>query len=462
MRALIDTDARSEFGKVKRVFEVRKLTRYCRNRSSAKLMFLSLRILLLVWLYAGAGSIAFGQVIWSDEFDTGTALDSVVWSYDLGADGWGNRELQEYTSNPENVRIEGGNLVISVQEIKSGDTDRRFTSARVRTEDKLTFKYGTIEARIKIPDLADGLWPAFWTLGNNFSQVGWPSCGELDITEMGSSSAIMAGVINRRVGSAAHWDNQGSWADYAQFLDTASNLDDGFHIFSMNWTPERITTYVDGRQIWTFYIKNGFCAGCSEFHQPHFLILNLAVGGTHTGLLSSNQVTATTPAEMLIDYIRISDNGFTELGGSSISGETPAIGPEYSGSWYYPEQDGHGFSMEFGEQADGSPLAVVYWYTYDSAGNPIFMIGSGEPDDDTLEVQFVSPYGMNYGEFDPDTVVREVGGTARFEFADKENAIFSYTPSDFSVSAWGHTPVESLSLFKLFAIPVSNFKSTPE
>ena len=410
----------------------------------------------MIWLFAGAVNIAFGQVIWSDEFDTGTALDTRVWSYDLGASGWGNQELQEYTSNPENVRIENGNLVITVQEIKNGDADSSFTSARVRTQDKLTFKYGTIEARIKMPDLADGLWPAFWTLGNNFSQVGWPSCVELDIMEMGSSSAIAAGVINQRVGSAAHWDYQGSRAHYAQFLDTGSNLDDGFHIFTMNWTPERVTTYVDGRQIWTFHIKEGFCADCSEFHQPHFLILNVAVGGTYTGLLSASQITATTPAEMLIDYVRISDNGFTELGGSSIPGGIPGIGPEYSGSWYYPEQDGHGFSMEFGEQEDGPPLAVVYWYTYDNLGNPIFLVGNGEPDGNTLEVEFVSPYGMKYGEFDPATVVREDGGTARFEFADKDNAVFSYVPSDFSASTWGHTPIDSLPLVKLFTIPVSS------
>ena len=422
-------------------------------------MPVSLKNLLVVCLFIGGGNTALGQVIWSDEFDTGTSLDSAVWSYDLGAGGWGNQELQTYTNSSENVRIEAGNLIITVQETIVGDNGSSFTSARVRTQDKLTFKYGTIEARIKIPDLADGLWPAFWTLGNNFSEVGWPSCGELDVMEMGSGSAIAAGVINRRVGSAAHWDNQGEWASYSRSLDTATDLDDEFHIFSMNWTPEQITTYIDDMLIWTYRIKIDSCADCSEFHQPHFIILNMAVGGNYTGLLNPGQITAATPAEMLIDYIRIYDNGFTELGGSSLPDE-PGIGPEYSGSWYNPDQSGHGFSMEFGEAEDGSPLAVVYWYTYDHLGNPIFMAGNGVPDGYTLEIQFESPHGMKYGEFDPDSVVRADGGTAYFEFTDKDNGIFSYTPSTFSASTWGHvTAIEELPVVKLFAIPVSNTNS---
>ena len=411
-----------------------------------------------MWLIIGMPGTVFGDVIWSEEFDTGTSLDPAVWSYDLGATGWGNKELQEYTSNSENVRIEDGKLVITVRETADGDGDSKFTSARVKTQDKLTFKYGTIEARIKVPDLADGLWPAFWTMGNNYRLVGWPYCGELDIMEMGSASAISAGVINQRVGSAAHWDNGGNWASFSRSLDIDSDLTDDFHVFSMDWTPTRITTYIDGQQIWTYYIKTDGCADCSEFHQPHFMILNMAVGGTYTGLLNDNQITAATPAEMLVDYIRIIDNGFTELGGSSIP-EVPVAGLEYSGSWYNADQSGHGFAIGFGKSEDDSPLAVVYWYIYDTVGNPTFFVGTGELDGNSLEVQFTSPYGMKFGEFESESVVREIGGTAQFEFVDKDNATFSYTPSEFSVSTWGHTAVESLPLVKLFGLPVSNTQS---
>lgn len=412
----------------------------------------ALMALVLSGLLAVTGNIAFAQVLWSEEFDSGTSPDSTVWSYDLGDTGWGNSELQEYTSASQNVRIENGNLVITVQKNESG-----FTSARIRTEDKLTFKYGTIEALIKIPDLADGLWPAFWTLGNNFSQVGWPFCGELDIMEMGSGSAILAGVINRRVSSAAHWDNLGTQALYTRAIDAPSDLDDGFHMFTMDWTPERITTYIDGQQIWTIYIKSDACADCSEFHQPHFIILNMAVGGNYTGLFNANQISAATPAEMLVDYVRIYDNGFTELSGSAINEDSPGVGPEYSGSWYNPGQSGHGFSMEFAELSDGSTQAVIYWYTYDNQGNPIFLVGNGIADGYTLEIQFQSPYGMKYGEFDPDSVVRANAGIGRFDFSDPDNTTFSYTPSDFSTQNWGHsTPIDSLPLVKLFSIPVSN------
>jgi beta-glucanase (GH16 family) len=411
-----------------------------------------LKTLSLALILMGTGSTAFAEVLWSDEFDTGTSLNQAVWSYDLGASGWGNMELQEYTNKPENVRIEDGNLVITVQKNTNAETDSIFTSARVQTKNKLTFKYGTIEARIKMPDLADGLWPAFWTLGDNIDLVGWPSCGELDIVEMGSTSAISTGTVNRRVGSTAHWENNEQWVYYSRALNSPSDLNGEFHVFRMEWTPTLITTYIDGQQIWAFNIESKNCTDCSEFHQPHHMLLNVAVGGTYTGLLDNDQITAATPAEMQVDYVRIMDNGFTELGGSAAP-EVPLPGLEYSGAWYNADQSGHGFAMVFGEAADGSPLAVVYWYIYDTLGNPIFFVGTGVPDGNTLEVQFTSPYGMKYGEFDPDSVNREDGGTAYFEFTDKDNANFSYIPSEFSTSTWGHSPIESLPLTRLFGVP---------
>ncbi len=142
------------------VSEVRQSSSQIHPDSCSKLSSMPLKALLLLCLFAGTVSTAFGQVLWSEEFDTGTSPDTTVWSYDLGASGWGNNELQEYTNSYQNVRVEDGNLVITVQKGANG-----FTSARMRTENKLTFKYGTIEARIKMPDLADGLWPAFWTTG---------------------------------------------------------------------------------------------------------------------------------------------------------------------------------------------------------------------------------------------------------------------------------------------------------
>jgi hypothetical protein len=132
-----------------------------------------------------------------------------------------------------------------------------------------------------------------------------------------------------------------------------------------------------------------------------------------------------------------------------------AIGPEHSGSWYWDEQSGHGFSIEIGESPDGSPLGVAYWYTYDNKGNPIWLIGQGVPDGDVLEVVFVSPVGMNFGEFDPLSVIQEEGGTGRFVFTDENIATFQYMPSDFTVANWGHSAIAFMPLAKLFGIPIS-------
>jgi hypothetical protein len=132
------------------------------------------------------------------------------------------------------------------------------------------------------------------------------------------------------------------------------------------------------------------------------------------------------------------------------------IGPAHSGSFYNEGQSGHGFSIEFGQLADGTPLGVVYWYTYDASGNPIFMLGNGIPDGQRLEISFLSPVGMQYGVWQKPT--EEPGGTAVFEFSNRDNAVFNYTPSSFSTSEWGHsTPIVDLPLVKIFDIPADKY-----
>lgn len=139
------------------------------------------------------------------------------------------------------------------------------------------------------------------------------------------------------------------------------------------------------------------------------------------------------------------------------------IGPAHSGSWYNSGQSGHGFSIEFGQLFDGSRLGAVYWYTYDDMGNPIFMLGTGTPVGNRVEITFQSPVGMVYGVFDPSAVTREDGGTAVFVFSDREHATFSYTPSAFSASEWGHTtPIVDLPLTKIFEIPADKYYVTSE
>jgi len=207
----------------------------------------------LFLILAGAPVVANAEtLLWSDEFDSGTAPNPDVWTPDLGNWGWGNNELQNYTSDPANLRVENGNLVIAARKSGSG-SGASFTSARIKSIDNLTVKYGTIEARIKVPDLGDGLWPAFWTLGNNFSQIGWPFCGELDVMEMGHVSGVNGGVVNRRTGSAAHWDSFGNYASYGEFYDAAIDLNDDFHVF-----PCRPISTATGSGQWIFHQQRNF------------------------------------------------------------------------------------------------------------------------------------------------------------------------------------------------------------
>lgn len=127
-----------------------------------------------------AQPLALGSLVWSEEFNA-DGLDDSRWSYDIGRGnwGWGNGEVQDYTSSTDNIRIVDGKAVISVQK----NNGNAFTSARIRTNNKVEFQYGSVEARIKLPSLNNGFWPAFWLLGSNFDSVGWPACGELDIME---------------------------------------------------------------------------------------------------------------------------------------------------------------------------------------------------------------------------------------------------------------------------------------
>ena len=268
------------------------------------------------WTAALAYAIERGLPIWSDEFNVDGPPNPNYWSYDLGNNnGWGNQELETYTSDPENIRVSNGTLIITA--VRKNRFE--FTSARIKTLNKVTFQYGRLEASIKIPNLANGLWPAFWTLGNNYPKVGWPNCGELDIFEMGNKGAIADGVINRRILSSAHWNADGTEATYSLDYDAPEDLDNGFHNVTMNWTPDLMSTYLDGVKMFEFAIGFG-CSSCTEFHQTRFIILNMVVGGTFTGIFDRKGITAQLPAEYIIDYIRIYPNNFTKLGGYHFNG----------------------------------------------------------------------------------------------------------------------------------------------
>ncbi len=271
---------------------------------------------LMLVLNCLAFTAAGGELIWSDEFD-GPVLDSDKWTFDTGTGnwGWGNGELQNYTARSENARIESGNLIIEAR--RESYNGSAFTSARIKSIGRMGFTYGTLEARIKIPDLANGLWPAFWLLGDNIGTKAWPACGEIDVLEMGMKEAIVAGTQNRRTNSGVFWDHLGSLANYALQKEHSLDLHNDYHVYKLQWTPETISTYIDGSRVYEIAIAAQPGGSMEEFHRPMHLLLNLAVGGQNfVNITDPAAITAPMPARMYIDWVRLYDNGHTVLRGN--------------------------------------------------------------------------------------------------------------------------------------------------
>ena len=227
---------------------------------------------------------------WSDEFD-GPTLDRTKWVPETGGDGWGNQELEFYTDRPDNVRVDGGNLVIEAR--KEDYRGRHYTSARIKTAGKVERTYGRYEARIKIPR-GQGIWPAFWLLGGDIAKVGWPRCGEIDIMEnIGREPDLVHGTLH----------GPGYSGDKAigkpQRLDKGTYADD-YHVYAVEWEPREIRWYRDGILYHT--ARPATVTGDWVFEHPFFVILNLAVGGGWPG---NPDATTTFPQQMLVDYVRV-------------------------------------------------------------------------------------------------------------------------------------------------------------
>src|SRR5687767_8111457 len=237
---------------------------------------------------------------WNDEFNgpTGSPVDSSKWSFDIGGGGWGNNELQTYTDRSVNARLEDGVLVITaIKENYTGPDNiaRGYTSARLLTKKKFTQTYGRFEARIKVP-YGQGLWPAFWMLGDDIDSVGWPGCGEIDIMEyIGKRPSIAHGTLHGPGYSGAN----GITASYA--LPSSQKFSDNYHVFAVEWEPNVIRFYVDGRLYKTRTPEDLPQGKTWVFNHPFFLILNVAVGGAWPG---NPDATTVFPQRMLVDYVR--------------------------------------------------------------------------------------------------------------------------------------------------------------
>ncbi|HPF40839.1 MAG TPA: family 16 glycosylhydrolase [Phycisphaerae bacterium] len=278
--------------------------------------------ILAVW---AATSASAQTLVWSEEFD-GPAIDSSTWTFNTGGSGFGNGELQYYTARPENARIEDGSLIIeALRENYLGG--KAFTSSRLVTNGRFSFKYGTIEARVKLPDVDYGMWPALWIMGNSFGALNWPACGEVDILEFGRLDGYQAGVVNRRVSSAAHWELADDHTYTTEFIDMPSPMHLDYHLFRLEWTPTLIQMSVDNIPYYSLDISDPVNNDVEEFHEPMFLLTNVAVGGWNfIEITDPNAITAQFPGRMYIDYIRLYDNGDTELHYGDDNQETGDFG----------------------------------------------------------------------------------------------------------------------------------------
>lgn len=267
-----------------------------------------LSIVLIALFGGGAITAQTGKrkLSFSDEFGAkkGAAVDKSKWTAEIGGQGWGNEELQYYTDEIENAYHDGkGALVIyavkkdlPLSAAKCWYGQCRYTSARLITKGKFEQKYGRFEARIKIPR-GQGMWSAFWMLGNNIDAVGWANCGEIDVMEnIGREPSTVHGTIHGPGYSGA--DAVG--APYVPANDR--KFADDFHVYATEWTENKIAFYVDGRLYKTIAPKDLPAGKKWVYDHPFFMILNLAIGGRWGG---APDETTVFPQAMLVDYVRV-------------------------------------------------------------------------------------------------------------------------------------------------------------
>ena len=241
------------------------------------------------------------QMVWEDDF-AGPILDESVWNIEEGGGGWGNKELQYYTNRTENLRIEDGCLVIEARKENYGN--RSYTSARINTREKKAFEYGKIEARISLPS-GGGTWPAFWMMGNDYRKVGWPKCGEIDIMEhVGNKPSMVSYAIHTPQKNGSSGNN---WYSQSYFDDVENN----FHVYGIEWIKEE--KY--GCDVIHFTFDGKITATIQEdishidenyywpFNKEHFIIFNLAIGGTMGG--SVDDAIFNQQRIMYVDWVRV-------------------------------------------------------------------------------------------------------------------------------------------------------------
>ena len=227
------------------------------------------------------------NLVWHDEFN-GDQLDRTNWTFDLGANGWGNAELEQYTNSSDNVRVENGQLIIEAR--KDDKATYGYSSARLKTQGLHTWQYGRVEARLKLP-AGQGIWPAFWMLGDG---ANWPGGGEIDIMEF-------IGKTPNTIYTTVHGPGYAGAKGITSHVDLPEgSLLNDFHVYAVEWEAQEIRWYIDGTQI--FKVTIDAVPGKWVFDHPFFIILNVAVGGGWPGFPDE---TTMFPQQMVVDYIRV-------------------------------------------------------------------------------------------------------------------------------------------------------------
>ncbi|MGB8007427.1 MAG: glycoside hydrolase family 16 protein [Terriglobales bacterium] len=241
------------------------------------------------------------KLVWSDEFNgpDEAPVDPSKWVLETGGKGWGNEELEYYTDRASNVSLHDGKLVIKAVAEKYASSDgvtSNYTSGRLKTSGKFSQAYGRFEARIKLPS-GQGMWPAFWMLGDDIEKVGWPACGEIDIME---NVGKEPGVIHGSIHGPGYTGNTGIEAPYR--LRGKERFSDDFHVFAVEWDSDSVSFFVD-HNLYVRRTRADLKPGWKwVFDKPFFLILNLAVGGDWPGNPDASTV---FPQSMLVDYVRV-------------------------------------------------------------------------------------------------------------------------------------------------------------
>lgn len=238
------------------------------------------------------------KLTWSDEF-TGETINSDNWSFQVEKAGQFNDEWQRYTNSNDNAYVKDGNLVIEAIHESENHGMNQYTSARLNTANKQSWKYGKIVARIKLPE-GEGIWPAFWMLGASIDENGgdtpWPQCGEIDILELYGTKDD--GAVEANMHYADKKDKHASMGAETFTLKKGKFADD-FHVFELEWDANRFAWFVDGEK----YAETDISSDeLTEFHKEHFILLNVAVGGTWAGRPDK---TTTFPQHMYVDWVRV-------------------------------------------------------------------------------------------------------------------------------------------------------------